>query len=431
MGHWRDGAGMIENLKKALQIPELRRRILYTGLLLIVYRFGVHIPIPAVDQAALTAFLYPGVFSVMGRFTYLGLFTVGILPYVSASIILQLLAVVVPRLRELHKEEEGRRKINLYACYATIVLAAAEALAISIGLQGMVSPGGLVVAAPGWGFRIVTTLTLTAGTVFLMWLADQISKRGIGNGIALLIFAGIVTQVPEALPRLLRVGEIPVVMIPFLLCLIVSVAGAIILMDLAQRRITVHYAKRVEGRRQDSDPSTYIPLRVNTAGVVPVIFAAAIIGFPVSLAQLLRDPWPDPLLGAPAFGTIWSTLIYAVAVIFFAYSYTAILFDPAAVAGKMKKYGGFIPDIRPGPDTTEYIKKLMSQLTFVGAFFLVGVSLLAVIVGSYVNTPLCFAGISLVIVVGVAWSTIQEVESRVLIWDYKGFLDRGEPPRCG
>jgi len=429
---------MIEHLKNILQVPELRRRIVFTALLLVVYRIGAHIPTPGVDAAALAAFfdraggtlfgladLFSG-----GALRRLSIFALNIMPYISASIIFQLLAVVVPQLEKLQKEgEQGRKRINQYTRYATVLLASIQAVGIAFGLEGMQSPGGApVILSGGWGFRLMTTITLTAGTIFIMWLGEQITERGIGNGISLIIFAGIVVRAPEgaeALFRLVRVGEMNVLVALALLVMMVAVTAAVILMYMAQRRIPVQYAKRVVGRRVYGGSSTHLPLRVNTAGVIPVIFASSIIALPATVAQFVRHPWAEAVRDTLSFGGLWYTVLYGAGIIFFTYFYTAIVFNPADVAENMKKYGGFVPGIRPGQKTAEFIERILDRITLIGAVYLAAISLLPEILIVYMSVPFFFGGTSLLIVVGVALDTVQQIESHLLMRHYEGFLKKG------
>ena len=427
---------MIEHVKNILQVPELRRRLLFTGLLLIVYRVGAHVPTPGVDPSALKALFESGgtIFGFADLFTggalrRLSVFALGIMPYISASIVFQLLAVVIPQLEKLQKEgEQGRKRINQYTRYATVALATVQAFGIAVGLEGMSQGAVPAVSSPGWNFRLITTITLTAGTIFLMWVGEQITERGIGNGISLLIFAGIVVRAPEAVEgmfRLWRVGEINIVLLLSLLLGMVAVTAGVIFMYLGQRRIPVQYAKRVVGRRVYGGTSTHLPLRVNTAGVIPVIFASSIIALPATFAQFVKHPWAEAVKNALAFGGLWYTLLYAAGIIFFTYFYTAIVFNPADVAENMKKSGGFIPGIRPGQKTAEFVERVLDRVTFVGAIYLAAISLLPEVLILYFNVPFYFGGTSLLIVVGVALDTVQQVESHLIMRHYEGFLKKG------
>ncbi len=428
---------MIEGVGNIFRVPELKKRIIFTALALIAYRIGSHIPTPGIDAHALSSFFNQvggtllGFFDLFsgGALRRLSILALGIMPYISASIILQLLAVVFPPLEKLSKEgEQGRKKITQYTRYGTVLLSAIQAMGIAIGLENMRSPAGeLVVPAGGWGFRLMTTITLTAGAIFLMWLGEQITERGIGNGISLLIFAGIIVRVPEAVVnswRLLSTGELKALTFLAIVALMVLVVAGVIVMTLGQRPIPVQYAKRVVGRRIYGGQSTHIPLRVNTAGVIPVIFAASIIVFPATIAQFFKHPWMQALARTLSPATVVYTLLYAVAIVFFTYFYTAIVFNPTDVADNMKKYGGFIPGIRPGARTAEFIEKVLDRITLVGAIYLALISILPEFLITTMNVPFFFGGTSLLIVVGVALDTVQQVESHLLMRHYEGFLKK-------
>jgi len=418
---------VIEQVRNIFRVPELKRRVLFTCALLIVYRIGAHVPTPGIDAHALSLFFQQQAGNLLGFFDLfsggalrrLSVFALGIMPYISASIILQLLAVVVPALEKLQKEgEQGRKKITQYTRFGTVGLAGIQALGISVGLESMQIKGAMVVPTPGWSFRIMTTITLTAGTIFLMWLGEQISERGVGNGISLLIFAGIIVRMPEAI-----FASYPLVFLLLLVLMVVVVAGVIV-MTLGQRRIPVQYAKRVVGRRVYGGQTTHIPLRVNTAGVIPVIFAASIIAFPATLSQFIKHPWAQQVNTWLAFGGWPYTTLYAASIIFFTYFYTAIIFNPTDVADNMKKYGGYIPGIRPGSKTAEFIERVLDRVTLVGALYLAGISVLPEIMITQMNVPFYFGGTSLLIVVGVALDTVQQVESHLLMRHYEGFLKK-------
>ncbi len=427
---------MIEQLRNIFRVPELRRRVLFTCGLLIVYRIGAHVPTPGIDAHALARFFEQQAGNLLGFFDLfsggalrrLSVFALGIMPYISASIILQLLAVVIPALEKLQKEgEQGRKRITQYTRYGTVGLAGIQALGIAVGLESMQIGGTMVVPSPGWGFRLMTTITLTGGTIFLMWLGEQISERGIGNGISLLIFAGIIVRMPEAIFAswtLITQGEMNPLVFLTLLALMVAVVAAVIVMTLGQRRIPVQYAKRVVGRRVYGGQSTHIPLRVNTAGVIPVIFASSIIAFPATIAQFIKHPWAQVVQSWLRFGGVPYTLIYGGGIIFFTYFYTAIIFNPTDVADNMKKYGGYIPGIRPGSKTAEFIERVLDRITLVGALYLAAISILPEILITQMNVPFYFGGTSLLIVVGVALDTVQQVESHLLMRHYEGFLKK-------
>ena len=429
---------MIEQFRNIFRVPELKRRVLFTCLLLIVYRIGAHVPTPGIDAHALAMFFERQAGNLLGFFDLfsggalrrLSVFALGIMPYISASIILQLLAVVVPALEKLQKEgEQGRKKITQYTRYGTVGLSAIQGLGIAVGLESMQIAGAAVVPHPGWAFRVMTTITLTGGTIFLMWLGEQISERGIGNGISLLIFAGIIVRMPEAIFAswtLITQGEMNPLIFLALVALMVAVVAGVIIMTLGQRRIPVQYAKRVVGRRVYGGQSTHIPLRVNTAGVIPVIFASSIIAFPATMAQFINHPWAQTVQAWLRFGGVPYTLIYGGGIIFFTYFYTAIIFNPADVADNMKKYGGYIPGIRPGSKTAEFIERILDRVTLVGALYLAGISILPEILITQMNVPFYFGGTSLLIVVGVALDTVQQVESHLLMRHYEGFLKKAK-----
>jgi preprotein translocase subunit SecY len=429
---------VIEGFQNAFRIPELKKRILFTLGLLAVYRVGAHIPTPGIDSQALAAFFQQTQGTLLGFFdmfsggalSRLTIFALGIMPYISASIILELLTVVVPYLEKLKKEgEQGRKKITQYARYGTIVLSAVQGLGISLGLESMQSPtGALVVPDPGWSFRLMTMLTLTAGTAFIMWLGEQITERGIGNGISLIIFAGIVAQLPSAIIntfRLMETGELNLLLMIFLVGLMLAVVAAIVFMEAGHRKIPIQYAKRVVGRRMYGGQSTHLPLKLNTSGVIPPIFASSIISFPLTIATFTHHPWLEWVSSALAPATPLYTLANVVMIFFFCYFYTAIIFNPMDVAENMKKYGGFIPGMRPGKRTAEYIDRTLTRLTFVGAIYLSFVVILPDYMIRYLNVPFYFGGTGLLIVVGVAMDTMQQIESHLVMRHYESFLKKG------
>jgi preprotein translocase subunit SecY len=429
---------VIEGFQNAFRIPELKKRILFTLALLAVYRVGAHIPTPGIDSQALAAFFQQTQGTLLGFFdmfsggalSRLTIFALGIMPYISASIILELLTVVVPYLEKLKKEgEQGRKKITQYARYGTIVLSAVQGLGISLGLESMQSPtGALVVPDPGWSFRLMTVLTLTAGTAFIMWLGEQITERGIGNGISLIIFAGIVARLPSAIVntfRLMETGELNLLLMIFLLGLMLAVVAAIVFMEAGHRKIPIQYAKRVVGRRMYGGQTTHLPLKLNTSGVIPPIFASSIISFPLTIATFTHHPWLEWVSNALAPATPLYTLANVVMIFFFCYFYTAIIFNPMDVAENMKKYGGFIPGMRPGKRTAEYIDRTLTRLTFVGAIYLSFVVILPDYMIRYLNVPFYFGGTGLLIVVGVAMDTMQQIESHLVMRHYESFLKKG------
>jgi preprotein translocase subunit SecY len=450
-------------LKNLWQVTDLRNRVLFTLAMLGVYRVGNHIPTPGVNQTALalladaqknTMFGLYDMFSG-GNLSKVTIFALGIMPYISSSIILQLLTVVWPYLERLSREGElGRRKITQYTRYLTGVLAIVQAMSIAIFLERQTQiAGGLpLVYNPGWGFRLLCVLTLTTGTIFIMWLGEQITERGVGNGMSLLIFAGIIVGFPRGILQTfdqMQTGSISLFRIFFLLVMMVAVIAAIIFVERGHRRIVVQYAKRVVGRRQYGGSSTHIPLKVNTGGVIPVIFASSILAFPATLATMFQaGGWGRAIVDQLAYGMPLYNLLYIVGIIFFAYFYTAIIFNPDDVAENMRKYGGFIPGIRPGKRTAEYIDTILARITLVGAFYLAAVAILPEFlitgfkvapipfIGDRLDAALpqwftqglgvtfYFGGTTLLIVVGVAMDTVQQVESQLIMRHYDGFMKK-------
>ena len=409
--------------------------------MLAVYRLGCHIPTPGINGAALSAFFGAkqgtlfGLFDMFsgGALRRMSVMALGIMPYISAAIILELLAVVVPYLEKLNKEgEQGRKKIVQYTRYGTVLLCVVQGFGIALGLERMSSPGGVaVVPVGGWGFRLLTMLTLTAGTVFLMWLGEQITERGIGNGISLIIFAGIVARFPTAVAntfRLMSTGELTPFFMIIILALMIIVVGVIVFVETGQRRIPVQYAKRVVGRKMYGGQSTHLPLKVNTAGVIPPIFASSIIMFPATIANFLNArqiPWLQTIVNFLAPGHIVYILIYVIFIFFFCYFYTAVHFNPVDVADNMKRYGGFIPGIRPGKNTAEYIDRVLTRITFFGAIYVSAICVLPQILIYKLNVPFYFGGTALLIVVGVAIDTMNQIEAHMLTRHYEGFMKKG------
>ncbi len=430
---------MLQVFQNIFKIPELKKRILITLGLLAVYRFGAHIPTPGVDAQVLTEIFESAQGTVLGMvdmFTggalkRLTVFALGIMPYISASIILQLLTVVVPYLERLAKEgEQGRKKITQYTRYGTVVLSAVQALGIAFGLEKMQGPGGApVVPVPGWGFRLITLITLTAGTAFIMWLGEQMTERGIGNGISMIIFAGIVVRLPAGVAGTIQAiqrGDFSLFTLIGILIVMVVVVAAVILMQQGMRKIPVQYAKRVVGRRTYGGQSTHIPLRVNTAGVIPVIFASSIIVFPATVARFVEHPWMQAVAEQLSPGHMLYTALYAMLIIFFAYFYTAIVFNPTDLAENMKKYGGYIPGVRPGKRTAAYIDSVLTRITLSGAIFLAIIAILPEFLIKSLKVPFYFGGTGLLIVVGVALDTMQQIESHLLTRHYDGFMKKGK-----
>jgi preprotein translocase subunit SecY len=437
---------MIEALQSfgnITKIPELKRRVLITLGFLAAYRLGAHVPTPGVDGAALAQFFNQVQGTLLGmvdlfsggNLRRLTVFALGIMPYISASIILQLLTVVIPALERLAKEgEAGRKKITQYTRYGTIALSLVQSFGIAVGLEGMASPGGAaIVPSPGWGFRLLTMITLTTGTALIMWLGEQISEKGIGNGISLIIFAGIVVRLPSAVASsytLIATGELKLFVFIGLVVMMVAVTAAVVVMQEGQRKIPVQYAKRVVGRRIYGGQSTHIPLRINTAGVIPVIFASSLILFPATMTRFIPHPWMQAISDALSPGQFAYTVIYCALIIFFAYFYTAIVFNPVDLADNMKKYGGFIPGVRPGKKTAEHIDRTLTRITLPGAVFLALISVLPDFLIRWFNTPFYFGGTSLLIVVGVALDTVRQMESHLLMRNYEGFLRKRSRARA-
>ena len=429
---------MLSGFQNAARVPELKRRLLFTAAMLAVYRLGVHVPTPGIDRHAMAAFFeqqkgtlfgFLNLFSG-GALEQFSVFSLGIMPYISASIILQLLTVVFPYLERLSKEGEiGRRKITQYTRYGTVVLSIIQGIMISVGLEGTRGPGGLgLVLNPGWGFRLMTVITLSSGTAFIMWLGEQITERGIGNGISLIIFAGIVARLPSAVSttfQFVREGEMGVLVALLILLLSVLVVGAIIFVERGQRRIQVQYAKRVVGRKMYGGQTSHLPLKINTANVIPPIFASSILIFPATLAQFANYPWVQVISNMLAPGMWLHDVVYVILIIFFAFFYTAVVFNPADVAENMKKFGGYIPGIRPGPKTAEFIERVLSRITLSGAIYLCIVSLLPTILVRQFNVPFYFGGTALLIVVGVALDTVAQMETHLISRNYEGFMKRG------
>jgi preprotein translocase subunit SecY len=453
----------METLKNLFAVPELRKRILFTFGLLAVYRIGSHIPTPGVNTAAVEQFAQSAANTMFGLYdmfsgknlSQMTIFALGVMPYISASIILQLLTVVWPYLERLSKEGElGRRKITQYTRYGTILLSVVQAYGIAIFLERSTGvQGGLpLVYSPGWGFEFMAVLTLTTGSVFVMWLGEQITERGIGNGMSLLIFAGIVVGFPSGVLRTmqqLQTGEIGLLTLAVLLGVMIAVVGGIVFMERGQRRVTVQYARRMVGRRMYGGASTHIPLKVNTGGVMPVIFASSILAFPYTISKMGQPGgWLDRMGANLSPGYPLYTLLDMALIIFFAYFYTAIIFNPDDVAENMRKYGGFVPGIRPGKRTAEHIDAILARITLVGALYLVVVALIPELltngfkvagipfIGERLDAVLpqfltqglhvsfYFGGTSLLIIVGVSMDTVQQIESQLIMRHYDGFMKK-------
>ncbi len=426
--------GGFQNIGK---IPELKRRIIATLALLAVYRVGVHIPTPGIDGRVLASIFERAKGTLLGFFDMfaggglerLSVFALGIMPYISASIILQLLTVVVPTLERLSKEgEAGRKKITQYTRYGTVVISLIQGFGIAVGLEQMRGAAGeLVVYNPGWAFRLMTMITLTGGTAFIMWLGEQITEKGIGNGISLIIFAGIVARMPNAIAgtmSLVNSGEMNWFVVILVIAMMLLVVGFIIFMETSQRRIPVQYAKRVVGRRMYGGQSTHLPLKVNTAGVIPPIFASSILMFPATIASFIAHPYMKKFSELLTPGSILHEILYIAFIIFFCFFYTAIVFNPDNVSDNMKKYGGYIPGIRPGKKTSDYIERILSRVTLIGAVYVSFVCVLPTLLVRQFNVPFYFGGTALLIVVGVALDTIQQIESHLILRHYDGLVKK-------
>ncbi len=428
---------MLKKFQDIFSIPELKRRILFTVGLLIVYRIGGHITAPGVNPIALKAFFQNQqgtIFALYdlfagGNLRRATIFALGIMPYISASIIIQLLQAVIPYFEKLAKEgEEGRKKITQYTRYGTVGLALIQSVGISIFLESMNVGGVPVVPFGGLPFKLLTMITLTAGTIFVMWLGEQISERGIGNGISLIIMIGIIARYPTDFLntwRALQLGQITPLRLVLLLVIMVFVIGAVILITQGQRRIPVQYAKRIVGRRVYGGRSQYIPLRVNTAGVIPIIFAQSIMVFPTTIATFFKADFMDTFRIWLSPGSWLYISIYALIIIFFTYFYTAIVLNPVDLAENMRKYGGFIPGIRPGKRTSDYIDGILSRVTLPGAIFLAFIAILPDIMMRRGGLPFYFGGTGLLIVVGVMLDTLQQIETHLLMRHYDGFMKKG------
>jgi preprotein translocase subunit SecY len=453
---------MLDSIRNIFSIPDLRKRVFFTLLLLAIYRIGGQIPNPGISGTALAEFWQQQKGTILGfvdlfsgqYMSRMTIFALGIMPYISASIILQLLTVVWPYLERLSKEGElGRKKITQYTRYGTIVICVIQAWGIALFLQGLKSPGGApVVPNPGIGFMLLTVLTLATGTVFVMWLGEQISERGIGNGISLIIFAGIVARFPAGLMSMLtglKTGSWDPIKIGLMGAMMIAVIAFIVFVERGQRRIPVSYAKRVVGRKVYGGQSTHLPLRVNTGGVIPIIFAASIITIPATIASMIKVPAIQTFARWFGLGMPLYNLLYVGAIIFFTYFYVSIIFNPTDVAENLRKYGGFIPGIRPGKNTSDHIDDILSRITLVGAVYL---ALLAILpeflttgfkvqylpfIGNFLervmpkwliqgmNVDFYFGGTSILIVVGVAMDTLQQIEAQLVMRHYDGFMRRG------
>jgi preprotein translocase subunit SecY len=428
---------VIGGLQNIARISELRQRILFTFGMLAVYRIGCVIVTPGINPQVVRDFFEQMAGTVFGLFNLfsggaleqLSIFSLGIMPYISATIIFQLLTVVIPQLEALKKEgEQGQKKINQWSRYATVVLAAFQSLLISMALEsGQFGTGAVL--TPGWGFRLSTMITLTCGTAFIMWLGEQVTERGIGNGISLIIFSGIIVRIPSGLGQMLdliRTDQFTLLEAILLVGLVLVVIGVVVFVERSQRRIPIQHARRVVGSRVTQGGMSYFPLRVNTAGVIPPIFASSLLMFPLTIRQFSDSPaiqgFIDNFLNP---GSLLYNGIYVTLIIFFAYFYTAIIINPVDVSENIKRFGGYIPGIRPGRKTAEYIDHVLSRLTFVGAIYVSSICILPVILSARFNVPFYFGGTALLICVGVALDTVGQVESHLVSRQYEGLVKGG------
>ncbi|WP_018703350.1 preprotein translocase subunit SecY [Anaeromusa acidaminophila] len=417
---------MLAALSNVFQIPELRQKIVFTLIMFLVFRAGTHIPVPGVDAAVIEQLFTSGnLFGLLdlfagGALSKFSIFAMSITPYINASIIMQLLTVVVPTFERWSKEgQDGRKKLTQITRYGTVVLGFMQALGMALGLKH-------AIINPGIGSILLIALTLTAGTTFLMWLGEQITEKGIGNGISLIIFAGIVSRLPDGIYVIYQYFEAGTVGL-FKLLLFLTIAIAMIVLVIAiqqgQRRIPVQYAKRVVGRKMYGGHSTHIPLKVNQAGVIPIIFASSVLMFPVTIAQFIDVEWVKMVAGWFAWGTPLQTTLYALLILFFTYFYTAVTFNVSDMAENMKKHGGFIPGLRPGKPTADYLDRVMTRITLAGSLFLALIAILPnFVVWATDIQGVYFGGTALLIVVGVALDTMKQIESLVLMRHYQGFM---------
>jgi preprotein translocase subunit SecY len=426
---------LFEALQNIFKIPELKKRVIFSLSMLLVYRVGCFIPTPGIDGVALSHFFKQsqGTLLVLfdrfsgGALEKLTVFALGVMPYISSSIIFQLLTVVVPAIEKLSKEgEAGRKKIIQYTRYGTVVLSVVQALGISIGLEAMRGPAGeLVVPTPGWFFRLMTVITLTAGTAFIMWLGEQMSERGIGNGISLIIFAGIVVRIPTAMTntfKLIKTGQLSLFILIFVLAVMFLVIAGIVYIERGQRRIPIHYAKRVVGLQTLAAQSSHLPLKVNMAGVIPPIFASSIIMFPATIANFVDVAWVKNASKYLMPGNWVYNIIFVAFIVFFCYFYTAVTFNPIDVAENIKKHGGYVPGVRPGKETSDYLDGVLTKLTFVGAIYISIICVLpSILIGKF-NLPFYFGGTALLIAVGVGMDTVAQIESHLITRSYEGFM---------
>ncbi|MCF6255436.1 MAG: preprotein translocase subunit SecY [Gammaproteobacteria bacterium] len=422
------------------KLSELKQRLLFVVMAMVVFRIGTFIPVPGIDPGALAVLFEEQKGTILDMFNMfsggalgrLSLFALGVMPYISASIIMQLLTAVVPKLEQMKKEgESGRRKITQYTRYGTLGLALFQSIGIAIALQGQTAGALALVPSPGPGFVFTAVISLVTGTMFLMWLGEQVTERGIGNGISLIIFAGIVAGLPSAIGgtlELARIGEISAFLVLILLVLAIGVTGFVVFVERGQRRITVNYAKRQQGRKVYAAQKSHLPLKVNMAGVIPPIFASSIILFPATLASWFGQTegmgWLKDIAGTLSPGQPVYVFMYAMAIIFFCFFYTALQFNPKDTADNLKRSGAFIPGIRPGQNTAKYIDGVMSRLTLVGAMYITAVCLLPEFMIVYWNVPFYFGGTSLLIIVIVVMDFISQIQAHLMSHQYEGLMKK-------
>ncbi|MCL2469495.1 MAG: preprotein translocase subunit SecY [Alphaproteobacteria bacterium] len=427
------------NMSTFSKATELKKRIWFTLLALIVYRLGTYIPVPGIDPVALSQIFSQHAGGILGMFDMFAggalmrmtVFALGVMPYITASIIVQLLSAIVPAFEAMKKEgQAGQLRMNQYSRYLTVMFAVVQSYALAVGLETMGGVGSAVID-PGFFFRISTVITLTGGTVFLMWLGEQITARGIGNGVSMIIYAGIVANLPHAMATTLELGRtaaLSTVFILFLLVLIVAVLAICVFFERAQRRILVNYPKRQVGNRVYGGESSHMPLRLNTSGVIPPIFASSLLLFPLTLASFTdvqqKGGWLADLVAAMSHGQPLFMILYALLIIFFAFFYTAVVFNPSDTAENLRKYGGFVPGIRPGKNTADYFDYVLTRLTVLGALYLVAICLLPEILMSAKNLPFYLGGTSLLIVVSVTIDTISRIQSHLIAHQYEGLIKK-------
>jgi preprotein translocase subunit SecY len=429
------------NLSAFAKAEDLKRRLWFTLGALIVYRLGTFIPMPGINPAAFAETFKSQAGGILGMFNMfsggalerMAIFALNIMPYISASIIMQLMSSISPKLEALKKEgEAGRKQINQYTRYLTVILAALQGYGIAVGLEGSRNAAGAVVIDPGLFFRATTVITLVGGTVFLMWLGEQITQRGVGNGTSLIIFAGIVAGLPGALNHLFelsRTGSISPGILVFFLALALAVVGAIVFFERAQRRLLVQYPKRQVGNKMFQGEASHLPLKLNSSGVIPPIFASSLLLLPITVAQFTAGQGPEWLneaVAALGSGQPLHMLVYAALILFFAFFYTAVVINPKETADNLRKYGGFLPGIRPGEKTAEYIDYVLTRITVVGALYLAAVCVLPEILTSYAGIPLYFGGTSLLIAVSVTMDTVAQIQSHLIAQQYEGLIKKAK-----